>query len=624
MGIRRGNRVQRKALLVLASVSFIFLAAPARAAITQFYSANGQVALSVDAGGSIGATYTVEVQKPSASATVRNAFLMAATTGFTGATLTNTDITLAGSPVTFTSTVPSAISSNNYLGEVTSIIKPTLDAAAAGITSLTVSETTQSFAVDGTILAVVWDDPAQPQNRTVILLFGAQAIGGDTFAITLANPVDPTAPDSLLDMSLGISYSFQAFGSQQFSTVDVNTVRLTTSAGGEDDGDSNNGALITAGGLGDTNTNPSNPNGTPTDPRSDDELYSLLPLITSSTTSISVFTQNPSSDDNILFAGFVISGAAIVGEGIVLGPQTATNPVGTSHTVTATVVNAAGAPIPGETVTFNVISGPNNGTTATSTTNASGVATFTYTSNGTAGTDQIQASFVNSQNQTQTSNIVTKIWSGAPGVTICRTPGFWGTHGGEEKSISVNITLALLEAYNAVNEPDLTICGQTITNTDVGSVNSALEAICVNKIGESNGLLQLARQLTAAALNCIITNSQEPDGEACPSAGLTGAVCDTVSIEDIFNACNDACAAGETTVEIDGETVGCIGAIDCFNNGGSFEFVDALGEFVCVEVADSCHDRALDQGCFDFEPPGSAGSPGACNDARKNDVNILP
>ena len=208
----------------------------------------------------------------------------------------------------------------------------------------------------------------------------------------------------------------------------------------------------------------------------------------------------------------------------------------------------------------------------------------------------------------------------APG--ICRTPGFFGTHGGEEKANSTNITLALLEAFNAVNDPDLTICGQTITNTDVGSVNSALEAICVSPKGDSR--LQLARQLMAAALNCIITNSDEPNAVACPSAGLEGAVCGGVSNEDIFNACNEACAVGDLTVTIDSEVISCIGALDCFNNGGSFEFDEALGEFACLEVADSCHDQPLDQGCFDFEPPGSAGSPRACNDARKNEVNILP
>jgi hypothetical protein len=294
---------------------------------------------------------------------------------------------------------------------VTSIVKPTLDGAAVGITSFTVSEGTKSGSIDGTALVVVWDDPAQTQTRTVVLLFGAQAIAGDTFSITMANPVNPAAPGSILDMGLGISFGFQ--GSSQFSIVKVNNQQITNAAGGQDDGAASNGALITVGGIGDTNANPTNPLAVPTGPRDDDELYSLLPFITSTTTSISVFTQNPSTDDNIFMAYFVISGSAVVGEGIVLGPATATNPVGTSHTVSATVVGATGAPVAGATVTFNITSGPNSPRTATAVTNASGVATFTYTSNGTAGTDQIQASFVNAQQQTLTSNIVTKIWTGS-------------------------------------------------------------------------------------------------------------------------------------------------------------------------------------------------------------------
>jgi hypothetical protein len=210
------------------------------------------------------------------------------------------------------------------------------------------------------------------------------------------------------------------------------------------------------------------------------------------------------------------------------------------------------------------------------------------------------------------------------GEEICRTPGFWGTHGGVEKASSTNITLALLNAYNAANDPDLTICGTPITNTTECSQNSALEAICVSPKGDS--LLQLGRQLTAAALNCIITNSTEPNGEICPSAGLTGGVCSGVSIEGIFSACNAACEAGNTTalVDLDNDPatpdveVSCIGAIDCFNNGGAIN--ETTGE---CDGSTECHDRDLVQGCFNFQPPGAAGSPRECNDSRKNCVTIF-
>jgi hypothetical protein len=209
---------------------------------------------------------------------------------------------------------------------------------------------------------------------------------------------------------------------------------------------------------------------------------------------------------------------------------------------------------------------------------------------------------------------------------ICRTPGFWGTHGGTEKEgHSTNITLALLNAYNAANDPDLTICGTPITNTDECSVNSALEAICVSPKGASE--LQLGRQLTAAALNCIITHATDATTGACvfDAAGLTGAVCASVSIGPVFEACNAACPSTTALVDLDNDPatpdveVDCVGALDCFNNGGSVEQTDST--WTCEDVeGTTCHDREL---CADFQPPGAAGSPGECNDSRKNCVTIF-
>ncbi|HUE86481.1 MAG TPA: Ig-like domain-containing protein, partial [Vicinamibacterales bacterium] len=88
-----------------------------------------------------------------------------------------------------------------------------------------------------------------------------------------------------------------------------------------------------------------------------------------------------------------------------LSPDTDTNPVGTDHTVTATAQSASGAPVPGATVNFQVISGPNAGKSGAGTTNANGQATFTYTDTGGPGTDNIQA-FIG----TLASNVVEKIW----------------------------------------------------------------------------------------------------------------------------------------------------------------------------------------------------------------------
>jgi hypothetical protein len=211
---------------------------------------------------------------------------------------------------------------------------------------------------------------------------------------------------------------------------------------------------------------------------------------------------------------------------------------------------------------------------------------------------------------------------------ICRTPGFWGTHGGTEKEgHSTNITLALLDAFNAANDPDLTICGRVINNTDCGSNQSALEAICASPKGNSQ--LQLARQLTAAALNCIITKSG--DGDACtPFTDTDGSPCGGVSVDAVWNACNAICDGdGPVTalVDLDNDPttdpveVNCIGLLDCFNNG--FTIDTATGE--CSDTLSGCHERSLGNGCaaLTFEPPGAAGSSQECNDSRKNNVTIF-
>jgi hypothetical protein len=89
-----------------------------------------------------------------------------------------------------------------------------------------------------------------------------------------------------------------------------------------------------------------------------------------------------------------------------------TNPVGTSHTVTAIATAASGAPVATATVNFSVISGPNAGKNGSDVTDGLGQATFTYADTGGPGTDEIRASIGQLQ-----SNIVEKIW--VLGVTAC-------------------------------------------------------------------------------------------------------------------------------------------------------------------------------------------------------------
>ena len=74
-----------------------------------------------------------------------------------------------------------------------------------------------------------------------------------------------------------------------------------------------------------------------------------------------------------------------------VAPFTATNVVGATHTLTATVTSN-GVGRAGVTVTFGVIGGPNAGKTGTAITTAKGQAKFTYTGTGGVGADTIRAS----------------------------------------------------------------------------------------------------------------------------------------------------------------------------------------------------------------------------------------
>ena len=91
-----------------------------------------------------------------------------------------------------------------------------------------------------------------------------------------------------------------------------------------------------------------------------------------------------------------------------LSPATNTALELTTHTVTAKAESTGGTPVPGATVNFLILTGPNAGLTGTDTTDSNGEATFTYTDAGpvgTVGTDTIQASI-----GSLTSNIVKMIW----------------------------------------------------------------------------------------------------------------------------------------------------------------------------------------------------------------------
>jgi hypothetical protein len=139
----------------------------------------------------------------------------------------------------------------------------------------------------------------------------------------------------------------------------------------------------------------------------------------------------------ILIAG---SGIVATAPNISLNPTSATNPVGTQHTVTATVTNPDNSPAVGVLVTFTV-TGANAGASGTCSpadckSDAAGKVTFTYTGTN-AGDDTINASMTIA-GSTQTATAAKK-WVTGGGPPMCVLTA---TFNGPPKQIQITISSA--------------------------------------------------------------------------------------------------------------------------------------------------------------------------------------
>jgi len=124
--------------------------------------------------------------------------------------------------------------------------------------------------------------------------------------------------------------------------------------------------------------------------------------------------------DAILDSDVFIEAASFEAPKLTLTPLIDTNPIGTSHTLTAKLVDATGNPILGETITFTVTDGPHAGATGTDVTDANGEATWSYTGTN-EGKDTIVATGAG-----KTSNEAYKTWEEAP-IVLCPDEYRWNT-----------------------------------------------------------------------------------------------------------------------------------------------------------------------------------------------------
>ena len=265
-------------------------------------------ALSIDGFGSTTNSGVIQANIPTGS-TIQRAYLYATSVWDMSPVY---DVTFHGTSLPLTSATilsPDQNPATTARWDVTNIIASSF---TGGLQDFSIFENGPIPTNDGAVLVVAYSN-LSTQGLTSVILDGELSTGGDTVQFNLASPY--TGGDFLV--SLASSYSFQASG--QFTRIDVttdstNNRRLTTSAGGQDDGEGADGGLITVGGIGD---NPANvaPTAKPMDTNLDDEYYNLAlgnsanpaPFILPGDTFLRLTTQNPSNNDHV-FGLFITSG----------------------------------------------------------------------------------------------------------------------------------------------------------------------------------------------------------------------------------------------------------------------------------------------------------------------------
>lgn len=618
-----------------AAAAAVNAAAASSNSLKPFFTATGAIYASVDGGASNAASHLIDVDKRRAGSVVRKAFVLVASTGDRGYAPGDSDLLIAGSAVDVdeATLTASSINSFNVLADVTAIVKPLVDAAQPGRLQLQVSEI-QPTLIDGEVLVVVFDDAAEAQG-SVLLFFGAQSTSGDAFNILLAESLAQADDGQQLRFSLGIAFGFQSLDvTSQFSQIDINGVRLSSAAGGQDDGADFDGQLITVGGLDDLPDNPADPLATPElcaePPRCDDELYDLKAVLAEGTTNIRVDTLNPSDDDNIFFAAIEAIGvAALVGEGVLVSPADTTLNTGEPHTIVASVQNDDGQALADKSVVFTVTSGPNQGKTETAISDAAGAARFSYTS-ATAGTDLVVASIVDSDGAAQTSNDAIVNWQELPATVSLAADTFRvaenaGTaqitllrSGGTSSAVSVEISSNDISASAGA---DYQVLSQVVEFAP-GETSKTVELVVlddtIDEADETLGLIlrnqavsaQLQSQPPAKAKRAAAKPSPQAVAQAVaePSTATLTIVDDDAPTSIAFTLAQSAASEGGEPLSVGVLLSGASSQTVCaaLSIGGSArggEDFDALPERICFEPGSSSQalsialiDDAIDEG----------------------------
>ena len=243
------NRLQKTAKRLALPIALGVISPAASASLMVADIFTGNVGLSIDAVGSnSNPVGDIQASIPD-GATILQAYLYSAGTPYpwysnspqTVADYNGAGITLNGEAITNYDTIVGAVSDRTDIGQwytgradVTSLVSSWVTATPGPDYSWEYVEgSLLNNRIDGSVLVIAYEDASLPEG-SVVLLDGGQDTGGETTEVFFGEALTGVgAPEFFADMSLAISFSV---GSSQTSEIDINGERLSSSAGGIDDG----------------------------------------------------------------------------------------------------------------------------------------------------------------------------------------------------------------------------------------------------------------------------------------------------------------------------------------------------------------------------------------------------
>lgn len=186
--------------------------------------------------------------------------------------------------------------------------------------------------------------------------------------------------------------------------------------------------------------------------------------------------------------------------GITLGPGNAKNIVGQSHTVTARLTDLLGNHQSGVDITFNIVSGPNNGSNSHNITDSNGNASFTYKGNN-VGIDEIKACFTK-DGQLICSQVVTKEW-----VTNLTGASYAYVSNANSNNISVvdTETDKVITTINVGNSPSGVVANPTGTKVYVANADSKSISVIDTATNKVIDTINVGRKVFGIVINQLGT-----------------------------------------------------------------------------------------------------------------------